>query len=411
LASGFFEIRDSSGRMLLPARGLNGGALPLDVKTLKAVSTDPGRAILKTVSASSLNVRRPSADFRLLTYLTKHADWREPLILQIAVPMDLPRQEQRDLLTFFALAIPGFMLVCGLAGVWMSKPALRPVHDMTLKAQLITGVEKLKERIPVPAAHDEIHELAETFNGLLDRLEKAFASQDRFVSNASHQLKTPLTILKGELDLLRKSQDASAAELGAGLDSAATEIDRLIQLVQDLLLLARLEAGRDTISLSPVRVDEAMMSVVARLQKLARNKNVQLNFRVDDEGLDAEVQGDIELLESMLENFIENAIKYSPANSVIELGLTTADERVRVSVRDHGPGVPAELRQKVFERFQRVLPSNIIPGSGLGLSIAAEIARIHGVEIDLQSAVDGGGGTVVLLTFPHSRLTQPGPGA
>src|SRR6185295_11367846 len=110
------------------------------------------------------------------------------------------------------LGIPSFLLIAGFAGVWMSRRALKPVHDMTQKAAGITGVGNLKERIPVPIQMDEIRELAVTFNGLLERLDKAFASQDRFVSNASHQLRTPLTILKGELELLRKGS-ASAEEL------------------------------------------------------------------------------------------------------------------------------------------------------------------------------------------------------
>jgi signal transduction histidine kinase len=358
-------------------------------------------------------VRSTSPDLRLITYWAQHSDWREPLILQIAVPLDLPHQERRDLLLFFLLGIPAFLLVAGLAGVWMSKRALRPVHDMTLKAQLITGVEKLKERIPVPEAHDEIHELAETFNGLLDRLDKAFASQDRFISNASHQLKTPLTILKGELERLRKAPMAEP-DVSTGLESAAGEIDRLIQLVQDLLLLARLEAGRDTLALAPVRLDEVLMRAVARLQKLARKKNIQLttHFSAENDGseLDAEVWGDDELLESMIENFIENAIKYSPLDSTVELEMHTGADAVLVRVKDRGPGVPPELRQKIFERFSRGQPSNIIPGAGLGLSIAAEIARIHGAGIELAerpAAAPGPAGTVVTLTFRHAGGPPP----
>jgi hypothetical protein len=283
----------------------------------------------------------------------------------------------------------------------LSKLALSPVQDITLKARGISGLSNLKERVPVPEPQDEIRELAETFNGLLERMENAFASQDRFVSNASHQLKTPLTILKGELDMLRKRQ-ASPEDVAAGLESAAVEINRLIQLVQDLLLLARLEAGQDTITLTPVRVDEVLLKVVARLQKLATNKEVKLitQFASDEAGseLDVEVQGDEDLLDSMFENFIENAIKYAPVGSAVELSMRSHTGAVEVVIRDYGPGIPEELRQKIFERFTRVQPSNIIPGSGLGLSIASEIARLHGVNIELN-APEAGEGTVVHLRF------------
>jgi signal transduction histidine kinase len=322
--------------------------------------------------------------------------------------LDLPHQERRDLLLFFLIGIPSFLLVAGLAGVWMSRRALRPVHDMTVKARGITGVGKLTDRIPVPVAQDEIHELAETFNGLLERLEKAFASQDRFIANASHQLRTPLTILKGELDLLLKSE-MKASDVQAGLESVSVEINRLIQLVQDLLLLARLEAGRDTISFRPVRIDEVLMRVVARLQKLARKKQVTIltHYSAETPGreLDVEIAGDEELIDSMFENFVENSIKYSPENSQIELSMMAKPDSISVSVKDSGPGVPDELKQKIFERFTRVQPSHIVPGSGLGLSIAAEIARLHNVKIALESGSPRGG-TVVRLTFMGSAQSK-----
>lgn len=401
LGESFLEIRDSQGKTLLHSRSLKDRNLPLDIKTLKKVAQE--KAIFQTVSGSRLGLEKRSPDFRLLTYWAHHADWREPLILQVAVPLDLVRQERRDLLLFFAIGIPTFLLVAGVAGVWMSKRALYPVHQMTQKARDITGVENLKERIPVPEAIDEISELAETFNNLLERLDRAFASQERFISNASHQLKTPLTILKGELDLLRKGQ-VPAGELPAALDSAAGEINRLILLVQDLLLLARLEAGKDTITLTPVRLDEVLLKSVARLQKLAKTKGVQIVAKFDsvnpDAELDVDIRGDEELLDSMLENFIENAVKYAPPNSTVELVMRTCDDKVEIRVRDQGPGVPKDLQQKVFERFTRVQPSNIIPGSGLGLSIAAEIARLHNVQIHLSER-EQGTGTVVSLTFPR----------
>ncbi len=402
LGGSFLVIRDSKGKVLLHQRSLNDKNLPLDESTLARVAHE--KAIFRTISAAKLGLVSTSPDLRLLTYWTHHSGWREPLILQVAVPLDLPQQERRDLLLFFALAIPTFLLIAGIAGIWMSKRALLPVHLMTQKAGAITGVENLKERIPVPEAHDEIHELAETFNGLLDRLDRAFASQDRFISNASHQLKTPLTILKGELDLLRKGHVLSV-DVSEGLDSAAGEINRLIQLVQDLLLLARLEAGRDTISLTPVRLDEVLLKSVARLQKLAKNKRVQIVAQLSsadlDAELDVEIKGDEELLDSMFENFIENAIKYAPSDSTVELLMKAYPAWIEVLVKDSGPGVPSELQQKVFERFTRVEPSNIIPGSGLGLSIAAEIARLHNVKITLASAVPGPG-TIVTLTFPRA---------
>ena len=399
LGASFFEIRDRSGRVLWHSRSLQNKSLPMATGTLARMQSE--RAIFQTISSSAIGLAKSGSDLRLLTLWAQHDGWTQPLILQIAVPLDLPRRERRDLLLFFFIGIPLFLLVAGFGGIWLSKLALLPVHNMTLKARSINGVGKLSERIPVPPQRDEIRELAVTFNGLLERLDRAFASQDRFVSNASHQLKTPLTILKGELDLLRKG-DLGEAEVREGLDSAAVELNRLTQLVQDLLLLARLEAGQDTIELTPVRVDEVLLRVVARLQKLAMLKEVQLktHFLAEHPGgeLDVDVSGDEELLDSMLENFIENAIKYAPVGSVVELYMKASTSQVQIRIRDSGPGIPEDLRQKIFERFTRIQPSHIVPGSGLGLSIAAEIARLHGVKVELNG-VSPDSGTEVELTF------------
>lgn len=403
LGKSFFEIRDSRGKVLLHSRSLKSKRLPLDYRTIQQLARE--RAVFQTISPDRLGLPLNMPDHRLLSFWAHHADWREPLILQIAVPLDLPQKERKGLLLFFALAIPSFLLITGAAGLWMSRRALRPVHDMILKAKGITGVEKLRERIPVPKGQDEIRELAETFNGLLDRLEKAFESQDRFISNASHQLKTPLTILKGELDLLLRSK-AQGEDLTAGLESAADEIKRLIRLVQDLLLLARLEAGEDSITLGSVRLDEVLMRVVSRLQKLGEPKGVKLKTQLSsvDPGseLDVEIQGDEELLGSMLENFIENAIKYAPENSPVEVGLQVGREAIQLNVRDEGPGVPPDQVKKVFERFTRGQATSVVPGSGLGLSIAGEIARLHNVKIDLSSQRIAKG-TQVTLTFPRPQ--------
>jgi len=390
LGSSYLEIRDSKGRVLLHSRSLGNRNLPMSPETLSTIKDE--RAIFRTELASGLGLTSTSSELRLLTFWAHHPSWREPLILQVAVPLDLPQREQRDLLLFFALGIPTFLLCAGAAGVWMSKRALKPVHDITIKARGITGVEKLKERIPVSEAQDEIHELANTFNELLDRLDTAFASQDRFVANASHQLKTPLTILKGELEFMVKANE-QGEDMRIGLASVTAEINRLISLVEDLLLLARLEAGRDTISFSPVRLDEVLLRVVARLQKLAHHKGVQITTHLGSERPDAEldvtIMGDEELLDSMIENLVENAVKYAPENSVVELRMFTRSHFVELDIIDSGPGIPPELRQNIFERFTRIKPSNIVPGSGLGLSIAAEIARIHKIEVDLKSSSAG----------------------
>ncbi len=402
LGGSFLEIRDAQGKPMMHSRSLKSISLPLDDSMLRRLEFE--KAIFQNVRTDNLGVESTSVDLRLVTYLARHPDWQQPLIVQVAVPLDLPHQEQRDLLLFFFVGVPIFLLIAGIAGIWMSRRALKPVHDMTLKAGAITGVGNLGERIPVPEAQDEIRELADTFNGLLDRLDKAFASQDRFIANASHQLRTPLTILKGELELLRKSSP-SPADTQLALESVGVEINRLIQLVHDLLLLARLEAGQVSIALTPVRGDGGLLRVGCRLHKMGRKKKVQISTHFSSElpgsGLEGVIKGDEALLDSMFENFVENAVKYAPENSVVDLAMSVNMHSILVRVTDAGPGIPADLRLKIFERFTRVQPSHIVPGSGLGLSIASEIAHLHRVKIELSSGGDGKG-TVVSLTFSRA---------
>lgn len=400
LGGSFLEIRDTKGRILRHSKSLDNRQLPFDKGALETALRD--RAVFRTIKTSSVGLSSSSPELRLISFLAFREGWVQPLILQIAVPMELPRQERRDLLLFFGFGVPIFLVLAGIVGYLISKTALRPVRDMTRKAGGISGVGNLGERIPVPKAKDEIHDLAVTFNGLLERLEKAFVSQDRFVANASHQLKTPLTILKGELELYDKG-DRKAEDVKPLLDSARMEIDRMIRLVEELLMLARLEGGKDTMTMGSVRLDEVMLNVVSRIQKLAAKKNVEIKtaFQSEQKGKELEVQtrGDEELLACMLENFIENAVKYSPSNTTIEIQLRSEKNNIVVTVNDQGGGIPEESRQKIFERFHRMQPSNIVPGSGLGLSIAAEIARLHGVVIELTGNHPNGRGTRVQMTF------------
>ncbi len=396
LGKSFLEIRDPSGRVLVYPRSLNGQNLPFELQEVSELSQK--KAIFQTIQING-------QDFRLLSYWASRAEWLRPLVLQVAVPLDLPRRERQNLILFFFIAIPLVLLAAAAAGFLMSQRALRPVKEMTQKARQMGSVGKLSERVPVPPAQDEIRELAETFNALLTRLEKAFDSQDRFISNASHQLKTPLTILKGELNLIKK-HNPTPQELNEFLASASAEIEHMIHLVEDLLLLARLEAGKDTLQLHPVDLDEIMLNVVSRIQKIARSKNVQINAgfvsESPDQEFSASVMGDEELLSCLLENLIENAVKYTPEGTCVDVKLGTNAGRIELSVADEGPGIPLENRQKIFERFQRGYPSSFVPGSGLGLSIASEIANLHGVEISVDENKGRGHGTKINVSFPKS---------
>lgn len=388
------EILDANGKVLVYSRSLNGKNLPMDNALLFEVLEK--KAVFRDVQINGQKQR-------LLTYLAYKNEWAKPLILQLAVPLDLPRQEMRQLLLFFSLAIPVVLVIAALTGFFMSQRALMPVKAMTKTAQAMGNSGHLSDRIPLPGPDDEIRELAATFNALLSRLENAFNSQERFISNASHQLKTPLTILKGELNMIKK-RNPDESELREFFESATTEIEHMISLVEDLLMLAKLEAGKDTLTLSKVNLDEVLMSVVARIQKLAQPKNVRINTSFISEAptkdFVAEVNGDEELIACLLENLIENAVKYTEPNTSVDVKLISSAGKVEFTVSDEGPGIPLDQREKVFERFHRGYPSSSVAGSGLGLTIASGIAQLHGVSIQVRENVARGHGSTIGIEFP-----------
>lgn len=393
LGKSFLEIRDPSGRILLYSRSLRGEDLPFQESQVPE---------LVEKKALFRNVRINGNELRLLSYWATRPDWVKPLIIQIAVPLDLPSRERENLLLLLEIAIPILLGFAAIGGYLTSRWALSEVKRMTQKAQQMGNEGNLSERIPIPKPKDEIRELAETFNELLGRLEKAFNSQELFIANASHQLKTPLTILKGELDLIKK-RHAPPEELEEFFKSASSEIEHMIDLVEDLLLLARLEAGKGTLTLLPVELDEVLLNIVSRLQKIAKKKNVQIRTSFVSESPEKEfsaaAMGDEELLSCLFENLIENAVKYTPENSSVDVQLSSNAEKTELSISDEGPGIPEEQRQKMFERFQRGKPSSSIPGSGLGLAIASEIAQLHGLGIQVEENRARGHGTRIVVSF------------
>jgi signal transduction histidine kinase len=380
VGSAFLQLSTLDGRIIARSRSLGKAELPhsaADLRTLKAQG-----AVFRTLSPeefavvadppSRRNIRRNQ--HRLLNYLVVKGD-DVMFILQIAVPLTLVDQESQGLITFFMLLIPLTLIVAAFGGLYLSRRALAPVAAMIDKARSLSP-ERLSERIPVPGTQDEIRQLALTLNGLLDRLQQAFESQERFVADASHQLKTPLAILRGELDLLRK-RERPREETEAFLGSAAQELEYLSRMVEDLLLLARVDAGEAALSAGAVRLDELALEAVSRLKPLATTRGVSIRFDLDCEHGEPEyeVRGDSDLLRSLLQSLIENAIKYSPT---VQVTVSSEADWVWVRIKDDGPGIPPEDLPRIFERFYRAhsQPKGT-GGTGLGLAIAKRISEVH----------------------------------
>ena len=311
------------------------------------------------------------------------------LILQIAVPMTLLENQLTNRRSAFEFGIPIILLVASLIAYVLSSRALKPISDMIRKAQEIE-VSNLSQRLPIPQAKDEVRELAETLNQMIERLARAFQSQERFVADASHQLLTPLTILKGEIEQIQRQGHWESGQT----ESLLQEVDRLSKLVQDLLVLARVDAGLGALTLQPLYFDEVVLEAIGKAEKIARPRGIRLSFNIH--GLEnqerPQVLGEEDLLLHLVLNLVENAVKYSPDNSQISVTLNQEMTRQHLLVEDSGPGIATDELEGIFERFRRGRPktSEIRPGYGLGLAIASQIARAHQALIWAENRVKSG---------------------
>jgi two-component system, OmpR family, sensor kinase len=289
------------------------------------------------------------------------------------------------------------LIVLGIASVLAYLAAgrlLRPVRAVTETATAISESD-LTRRIPVEG-DDEISELARTFNSMLDRLEEAFASQRRFFDDAGHELRTPITIVRGNLELLPSEPEARERALRVVDD----ELERMSRLVQDLLTLAK--TGRpDFVTLVEVDVQRVVVDAFERVSGLApRQWLTQIGPTVT-------VGGDADRLVQALVQLATNAVAYTEPGDAIELGCGADETCVLLWVRDTGIGIPPDARERIFARFDRG-PSPRGEGTGLGLSIVTEIAWAHGGEVELDSEV--GVGSRFTLRLPRRSVRDDGGG-
>lgn len=300
-----------------------------------------------------------------------------PMILQVVTSSSMLQEQEDRLFIVNILTIPLLILISSAASFLFAGDALVPIKNLTDTANRIAA-SNLSLRVPEIDTGDEIAELSKTFNTLLERLEKSFKAQEQFVANASHQLNTPLSIIKGELQVL-ESKMRSPEEVAKFHNSLREELDRLIALVKNMLLLSRVESGEENFIFNEVRVDELLLGVTARLRPKKREKRITLKFNLspDLEFEDLIVSGEKQLLDCLFENLLENAIKYSPEDTSLKLDIEGSKDHLDVMIQDEGPGISDDdLKNVLTNRFKRG-SKMMIPGTGLGLSLAYQIAEYH----------------------------------
>jgi signal transduction histidine kinase len=298
-----------------------------------------------------------------------------------------------------------FLVISGIAGValatlgaWLlAGAALAPVERMRRQVADISDRQP-GERIAVPATRDEIAALARTMNQLLDRLTGALARERRLVSDTAHELRSPLAVLRTELELAQRP-GRSRDDLQQAITNAADETDRLAHLAEDLLLLTRSDEGAALVELRRQPLAPVLTAASRAARDRARGQDIQLDNDIPDD-LAADI--DEHRLRQAVDNLLDNAIQAAPAGTTVSLSATATDDTITVSVTDHGPGFPPEFIPHALERFSRADPARARDhgGAGLGLAIVDTISRAHNGHTHLTNQPGGGANVSIALPRP-----------
>jgi len=299
-----------------------------------------------------------------------------------AKPDEPDESDVREIIRIiFWCGVPASLLALG-GGWWLMRKALAPVAALTRAAER-TNEHNLDKPLPRTGNGDELDRLTEVFNGMTERLNHAFLRIREFTLHASHELKTPLTVIHGELETALQDATLSAAQRGQ-MESELDEVQRLTKIVDGLALLTKADAGQIALARGPVRLDEIVREACTDAQSLARPHDIQVSVTACEE---LTVTGDRHRLRQLLLNLSDNAIKYNRRNGTVTLSLRRVASTAEVAIANTGSGIPAEILPRVFDPFFRGDPSHshAVDGCGLGLSIARWIATAHGGSIQISS--------------------------
>jgi heavy metal sensor kinase len=401
----FIQVLDGSGKIGRKSENLRNVQLPVSLNALKSAS--------KGIITFETNRSFGDTPLRIINFpiieqnhITK--------IVQIASSLEEVEDALNTLFLILIITVPLALIVASMGGQFLANKALKPVDNITQTARMITS-QNLNQRIIPLKVKDEISRLIDTFNEMISRLDQSFQQMKQFSSDASHELKTPLTILKGEVEVtLRKERPPQ--EYQQILKSNLEEINRMSQIVEDLLLLSKADTGEIHLNKEDINLSKILNEIIAQMDMLARSK--RLHLFTSNHQQDIHLFGDALRIRELLMNLIENGIKYTEEGGSIHITLdieyhpplkiqsdSVGGEReklVKIIVSDTGIGISAEDKERIFDRFFRVDKSRSREegGSGLGLSICKWIVEAHQGEIKVESELGKGSSFIVKLPSP-----------
>jgi two-component system OmpR family sensor kinase len=333
--------------------------------------------------------------YRVVTVVSDPDDAHR-FVVEVASPMTEIDARLSGLLAFFFISIPLALLLAGASIYLIVRAAFRPISGMVETAKSISA-GSLDRRLRLPDTRDEVRALGETLNAMMDRIDAAFRGQKQFVADASHEVRTPLTVMTSELELAL--EHAADPRVQQSLRICLSEVERLTRLAEGLLLLARLDAGPPRTQWRPVRLDEVLAECVRRMSAAAAAKRITIGADLPDP---VEILADEDHMVRVFSNLLDNAVKYSPPGSVVTvtLDLTPGVPREAViTIADNGTGIPAPVLPRIFERFFRGDEARGDgSGNGLGLAIVEQLVQLHGGRVSARSTP--GEGSIFTIALP-----------
>lgn len=396
--AGYYELRDEHGVIRLQSPSLLTGNLPAPprtpanevvFRTLREERADDSALAGRTLRIGSLfrqPANKPSFAVQVAEDLT---------------PVEAAVWRNRNTLILFTLVS---LVLAGVAAWLVTRRSLLVLSEVAAQARRL-DVRRLSERLPM-RRDDEVGALVTDLNTMLARLERDFQRQQRFISDVTHELKTPLAVLLGEIRLLKR-QSPETRDYGGFVKLSEDELSRLLRVVEGFLIITRARTAQAPRVRDALAVDDLLLRAVRTAEPAAAAASVRIVPRIGDASDERDepiVHGDGDLLGAMLNNLLANAIEHSPAGSVIDVGLERDNGAVAIGVRDHGPGIPESERSRIFEMFVR--GADDVGRPGLGLSVARAVAELHGGEIVVTDPPDARG-ALFIVRLPTGEYAAP----
>lgn len=401
----YVQAYDANGELLDTNTSVVTGAIDADsLRASRALAESAKTSYYTTVRVNNFPLRVLTEPVVFTNVFTGQQFW---IFFQVATPIqDTEYAKQGLLATLLGVGLFA-LLIAAAAGAAVAGRAIRPITKITETALNITRTNNLDQRV-VAQTQDEVGQLSNAFNEMVERLSQSLKAQQRFVADVSHEMRTPLTVIRGNVDLLRMGCADKES-----LDAVTSESERMTRMVSSLLMLSQADSGALEMKMAPIDLKPVVLEV-ARAGKFMGQGKSEVTTLFLGEG-PYEIEGDADRVKQVLLNLVDNAIKHSPEGSAVHIEVANEPARefnasgaaavggeriLRITVSDNGPGIPAEDLPHVFERFYRVdkSRSRAKGGAGLGLAIAQTIVDTHGGRIEARSAV--GVGTSIDVFFP-----------